>query len=269
MQIGISVGIGQHQSVAGGAFDPSPLFAGGIGGDPFIPNRDWAYTKTGGGVYEKVTTTGDLVARVTGMVNGINADQDVEASRPAYGESGGLSWLQHDGSDDFLVTPSINLTGTDKVAVFCGVRKSSDAAVGALAEFGTNWGVTGNAFAVFAPGTAGATYGVRSKGAGGVGAIINTGDAYAAPTSNVLSGIFNITTDVGLLRINGAQVGSSSDDQGTGNYGNYPLYVGRRAGTTLPFNGRIYGLMVLGKTPSAAEIAATEAWLSRLSGVTL
>ena len=49
-------------------------------------------------------------------------------------------------------------------------------------------------------------------------------------------------------------------DQGTGTYGNYPLYIGRRGGTTMPFNGRIYQLIVRGAASNAGQIAAGEAW---------
>ena len=55
-------------------------------------------------------------------------------------------------------------------------------------------------------------------------------------------------------------------DLGTGNYGNYPMYIGARAGTSLWFNGRLYGLVVAGKAASVSEIASTEAWLNQKTG---
>ena len=69
-----------------------------------------------------------------------------------------------------------------------------------------------------------------------------------------------------MLRINGSQASSSSGDQGSGNYGNYALYIGASAGTSLFFNGRLYGLVVAGKQASASEIASTEAWLNQKTG---
>ena len=73
-----------------GGFFPASLFAGGSIGDAFIPEREFTYTKSGGGVYERVTTTGDEVARLTGMVNGNHATQATYAKRPIYTEGGGL-----------------------------------------------------------------------------------------------------------------------------------------------------------------------------------
>jgi hypothetical protein len=72
------------------------------------------------------------------------------------------------------------------------------------------------------------------------------------------------------LRENGIQTGSDSLDQGTGNYGNYPLYIGSRAGTSLRFNGHIYSLIVRGKLTEGNTLTATEKYVaSKTAGVTL
>ena len=57
-----------------------------------------------------------------------------------------------------------------------------------------------------------------------------------------------------------------STDQGISNYGNYPLFIGRRNNATLPFEGRIYQLIVCGKTLSASELSATEAYVNARTG---
>ncbi|MOA35492.1 hypothetical protein D3C78_1569450 [compost metagenome] len=54
---------------------------------------------------------------------------------------------------------------------------------------------------------------------------------------------------------------------GAGNYGNYVMYFGRRAGTSLPFNGHEYSPVCVGRLTTAAEIAATEEMLGRQVGV--
>jgi hypothetical protein len=64
------------------------------------------------------------------------------------------------------------------------------------------------------------------------------------------------------LRVNGSA--SSTADQGTGNYLTYPLYIGRRGGTSLPFSGHIYGLVVrFGANLDASTITQTETWVGR------
>jgi hypothetical protein len=51
-----------------------------------------------------------------------------------------------------------------------------------------------------------------------------------------------------------------------GNFGNYPLYIGRRNNASLPLNGRIYQMIVCGKTLSASELASTEAFVNTKTG---
>ena len=71
------------------------------------------------------------------------------------------------------------------------------------------------------------------------------------------------------MRIGGNNIVSSSTDQGTGNYGNYPLYIGARAGTSLFFNGRLYQLVIRGATTSDLLIASTEAFVANKTGTKL
>jgi len=49
----------------------------------------------------------------------------------------------------------------------------------------------------------------------------------------------------------------------------YPLYLGARAGTSLRFNGWIFGLIVINRQLSAGELAAAEAWMAARTGVSL
>jgi hypothetical protein len=107
---------------------------------------------------------------------------------------------------------------------------------------------------------------------GTLNSLTETG-TYTAPISNVASCTFNIAESTTALetlpRINGAIPGSitrTGASAGTGNFGNYPLYIGRRGGTTLPFNGRIYSFLVLGRTATATEITNTETWISNEMG---
>ena len=178
-------------------------------------------------------------------------DYDADPAKfPAY--------LRFDGVDDALQTGNIDFTGTDKMTVWAGVTKLSDAATGMLAELST--GLVGS-FYVAAPQGAAATYNVR---AGGTTLIAATSPAnYAAPITSVLTGIDNISGDSVILRINGSQVAATALDQGTGNYGNYPLYIGARAGTSLFFNGRLYQLIVRGAQSSLSQIEAAELYIRR------
>lgn len=93
---------------------------------------------------------------------------------------------------------------------------------------------------------------------------------YARPSLNVLTGLGDISGDSAILRVDGSAVATSTADQGTGNYGNYPLNIGARdSGASLPFDGHLYGLIVRGASSDATEISNTETYLANRSGVTL
>lgn len=69
------------------------------------------------------------------------------------------------------------------------------------------------------------------------------------------------------MRLNGTQATTSSSNQGTGNYSaSQVLYIGRRAGASLPYNGYLYGLAIGGKLCGAAEINMIERWLNQQMG---
>jgi hypothetical protein len=151
-----------------------------------------------------------------------------------------VGYLSFDGIGDSMVTPTIT-PGTDKVQVFAGVRKLSDAARRVIAELSASIASNDGAFALMAPNAASATFAFESKGTSLTDAV-DTG--IAAPATRVLTGLGDIVDDTTTLRINGTQEDQDTGDQGTGNYLAYPLYIGARAGTSLFFNGHLYSLIV-------------------------
>jgi hypothetical protein len=203
--------------------------------------------------------------RVTNDGVGIPAYQRVAAATD-YDTSGFPLYLRFDGTDDSLATASIDFSATDKMSVFAGVRKLSDAAAGVVTELSSNINSNNGAF-IFAPGSyttaTGSLYHASSKGT--VIAPLNSTTTFASPITNVISALFDIAGDKNTIRINGLQNAQSTDDQGTGNYGNYLLYIGRRGGSTLPYNGRLYSLIVRGAQSTDAQIASTETWVNNVT----
>jgi hypothetical protein len=158
------------------------------------------------------------------------------------------------------------LRPADKMTVFAGVWKLSDAALSMIVELSADAGGNNGAFRLLAPGSAGYEY--RQRGTlNAAGASITPG--FAAPITNTLTGIGDISNDVTTLRVNGTQVGTSSADQGTGNFGNYPLFVGGRAGTSLFFSGHLYSLIVRGAQSNTGQISSTETWVAGKTGVVI
>jgi hypothetical protein len=190
---------------------------------------------------------------------GLPAYQRVNTSTD-YDTAGFPMYLRFDGVDDGMVTNSINFTSTDKMTVWAGVRKLSDAAIGMVAELSTNGFASNGAFYMSAPnGTNNSFCAWISRGSVGV---IAQAATPPAPFNCVFTGQSAISSDFAEIRLNGSMLANSASDQGTGNYGNYPLYIGRRGGAILPFNGRLHSLIVRGAQSTAEQIAATETYVN-------
>ena len=179
--------------------------------------------------------------------------------------------LYFDGIDDFLVTNNIDFTATDKVTVFTGIRKLSDTATAVVAELGADTITVNGTFGLFAPAGTGVTkFQFLSRGATGTNYAQALNAIYNAPISAVVRGIGSIADQKSELHVNGGLAGKSpSGLVGAGNYNNYPLYIGRRGGVSLPFNGSIYGLIGVGRLTSETEVLAIEQILAKRTGVTL
>ena len=174
-------------------------------------------------------------------------DYDADPAKfPAY--------LRFDGVDDALQTGNIDFTSTDKMTVWAGVTKLSDANLAVITELSD--GAVDGAISLQAPfGSASPSFLYLSRGSTSRWASTS---AYPSPSTVVLTGVSDIYGDVVSLRVNATVVATTTTDQGSGNYGNYPLYIGARQVSASYFNGRLYGLIVRGAQSSLSQIEATE-----------
>ncbi|MER3356368.1 MAG: hypothetical protein RLQ73_20730, partial [Hoeflea sp. D1-CHI-28] len=92
------------------------------------------YPRSGSGPTQQAGDYVEASAFSVRELPGVHAYQsDNDDYRPTLEQDGNGNWyLAFDGVDDYLVTPSIT-PGTDKVQVFAGVRKASDAAAAMVA----------------------------------------------------------------------------------------------------------------------------------------
>lgn len=196
--------------------------------------------------------------------DGLNLPPYQRVTSPTdYDTAGFPPYLLFDGVDDFLATSTIDFTNTDKVSVSAGVRKLSDATTGVVAELSSSGFDNSNTFGLFAPLNAStANTGFRSRGTSISISASYTNALVAAPVTVVMTGVGDIANDVSVLRNNQVQVAQNTTDQGTGQYGNYPLYIGRRGIATLPFKGRLYQLLVRGALSSSAELNIAERFIN-------
>jgi len=206
-------------------------------------------------------------------LKGNHAYQSVSASRPILQRNAttGAYYLAFDGIDDFLRTNAINFTATNKVSLVAGIRKLSDSTDSVVVETGTNYFTPTGGFALFSSNSFGLFVGF---GVSGVNTFyIKLQPGYSAPRSLVTSLRLDLSaidrpTQV-KFNIDGARKDIAEGTAATGTFANTPIFIGRRGGTALPFNGHIYGLIGVGKLTTDSETAAIEKELAKRTGVTL
>lgn len=182
-----------------------------------------------------------------------------------------LYYVNFDGTDDGMLTNTIT-PGIDKAQVFSGVRKFSDVA-GLIAGLGPSANTTAGSFEVLSTGwnTFASRYGAAINITGLSRS--DTNPNFAPPRTDVLAWQFDgagaTTADELKLRVNAISQSLTNADpvQGAGNFLAYPLYLGRRGGTTIPFNGNMYSMIIrFGANLTADQIAATETWVNGKTG---
>jgi len=225
------------------------------------------------GSHSITPTAGSLTLTVSGTVTDADLRVTNDAlNQPAYQRVGAASdydtngflpYLAFDGNDDSMSTSAIDFSGTDKMTVFAGVRKLSDANVAILTELSADQNTNAGSFYMTAPDSTGASGDFAFKSRGGsnyVGAAISA--VILAPSTRVVTGVGDIPGDLDTIRTNGTAV-SISAEHGIGNFGNYPLFIGARNNASLFFNGRIYSLTVVGRAVNSGELAAMEAYVNQ------
>lgn len=258
---GVSQAVNTYQPVPGDALEYLLTVGATAGSSTIRLGAGCAGNATG------VVTLSQPDMRPTNIGANVPAYQRI-ADQYTYDTVGFPRYLRFDGVDDGMSTPAnLNLSATDKVTVFAGARKLSDAARGMAVEFGVFTTNPNGTFQVNAPDNNFTllTYSFASQGTA-FSNQTNLG-GYAAPITNVVTGIGDIGADIATLRVNGgAQVQTNSTDQGTGNYSAYPLYIGSRNNSSLWFNGYLYSAIVVGSSLTAAQISSTESWINGKEG---
>jgi hypothetical protein len=178
-----------------------------------------------------------------------------------YLEFNGLSWSMSTNSIDFSAVP------TDKMTVWAGVRKQA-AGLGMIAELSTAVASNNGSFYIAADNGTN-DYGVSLRG---TAQVTYQPATYAAPITNVISAAFDIgaaaIADENKPRVNGVleQDNPTGADAGTGNFGNYPLFIGARNNASLFFQGWLTSLIVRGAQSTQSQIEATESWVNGKTG---
>ena len=246
------------------------LFSNGEQGFFYDPNDLTTMFQDAAGTIP-VTAAGQPVGLVKDKSGRNNhAYQTTSAARPILRKNAttGAYYLAFDGVDDFLQTNNIDFTSTDEISIFSGVTKLRDSTSAILVELSATTLNFNGSFHIDAPsGQPLNNYGSASRGT--TRQVARAGANYAAPSSVVINLKAKISSDMLRLSVNGILAAASDADQGAGNYGNYPLYIGNRGYTSQPFTGHIYGLIGIGKLTTDSETTTMEKELAKRVGVTL
>lgn len=251
--------------VGTGAFNPYSLFIGSNGVLLDVSRLDTLRQDAAGSVH--VTAAGQPVGLVLDLsMHGSNASQAVSARQPTYRiDAGGRPYLEFDGVDDWLTTPSIPLAAGART-IITALRKRSDAVAGAVVETRPTWTSTGGGIAQFAPSTSGpAIYGSRLN-TNLEQTFVNTPASFAAPHTAVMSSV--MVPGSHIVRINGQQVASYAP-AGTIPTLTAALSVGSRDGSSFFAAVNLYGAIVIDRGLTGAELAQAEAWAAKKCGVSL
>ena len=258
MEIGIGLGITRFPGwgVIG------QLFASGEQGAWYDPSDMSTLFQDSAGTVP-VTAVEHPVGRILDKSGrGNHATQATTTKRPVLKiDAGGCYYLSFDGVDDALQTGNINFTSTDKMTVWAGVTKLSDAANALVYEFSSTESLNVGSFSMWAPINLGAVpLGATAKGATSRSVAATSG--FSGVASGVVAQDISLSAPRNALRVNGATLSTETTALG-GSFGNYPLYIGARAGDDLYFNGRLYSLIVRGAQSSLSQIEATEAYIKQ------
>lgn len=254
------------------SFNIGELFENNEQGVWFDPNDLTTLFQDQAGI-TPVTAVGQVVGLMLDKSGkGNHARQFVESFKPTLHQNTttGAYYLLFDGVDDCLFTSSINLTTTDRISTFSAIHKTLNDTGGIIAELSAASESNNGTFNITNATAAGLDY-WSSSSKGTATSSINMSVPNPAP--NNLTGVGVITTNMQIstnlheMRVNGS-VRNSSMSQGTGNYSTNPLYLGKRANTSIPFGGDMYGFILTGRLTTSDEVDAIEKILSNKIGVT-
>jgi len=244
-------------------FNPLSLFAAGEKGVWFDPTDISTLFQDAAGTIP-VTAYGQKVGRILDKSgNNNHATQATTALQPTYQiDNEGNPNLTFSGSYTQLATSAIDFTATAQMMVGVGLHVVGSASAAAAIELGADVNSVNGSFLFGAPSST-ADHSLYLRGTSTIAARIDN----VVDGDDIMVGLFDIsqaTKELELIprlnrvQLSGSQITWTGTDAGTGNFGNLPLFIGARSGGTLPFQGKIYQVIVRGALTNASDVTQTE-----------
>lgn len=191
-----------------------------------------------------------------------------DAARPILRASGGLRYLEGDGSDDVLTGALSALRAVAGWTIITGIRNTGSTAASRNIVFITTASANTRAGMFFASGSGVAT--VAGRRAAADSAATAAGAAHAS-TDYVAGGIGDYTNTDAFVRANLVQEGQNTSWLTAGvtdnDAGSVQLFAG--AGPSGFLAGRLYSLLVFPSVLSAANLAVAERWTAQQMGLSI
>lgn len=257
-------------------FTPAKLFLSGEQGY-WLDTSDFTSMFQDSGNTQPVTDVGQTIGSILDKSGRNNHFRQVTAtSRPiTQRDASGYLGSVLDGIDDsWKSTVTLDLSSSDKVTIVAGVTKTSDANTGIIVEHSSNFNTSpanDGGFYLAGPNAAAATN-FTSSSRGTAAAVPGLGSTVInkpSPISGVLTSINDIAGDSTILRFNGSAAAAGVADKGAGNFSNLSHFIGARGGTTLPFTGSIYQIVVINRALTSAELTLIERFVGSKMGISL
>jgi hypothetical protein len=247
----------KFEGAAAAAFTPLSLFAAGEKGVWYDPSDLTSMFQNSNGT--TAVAVGDPVGYIADKSgNGKHAIQATAGARPVLRQDANSKYyLDFDGTDDFLSAASVALTTTDAVSIWGGAKSDDLAGATVITEFSADVSANNGAFFVVTESFTG--YRFRVKGT------VESADRYCSNGTGEPFTFFcnaDISADSFDITLNNVAGDNTASDMGTGNFGTYTLYLGARSGPAIPLNGRVYGLVILNRSPVSTEKADGETWMN-------
>jgi hypothetical protein len=162
-----------------------------------------------------------------------------------------------------LITPSINFTATAQMTACIGIHVTDSSSAGVALELSPDVnGANNGSFLFGAPGSV-TDHSLYLRGTTTIRAAIDN----IVDGDDIFTGLFDISQAtreaeliprLNFVQITGSGITWTGTNAGTGNFGNWPLYIGSRFGLQNPFGGKIYQIIVRGATSTTTQIYQIE-----------
>ena len=201
---------------------------------------------------------------------GNHATQNIAGAKPIYRSVAGQQHLEFDGVQDFLETGPIDFSGTTKLIATVALEKLRSAGREMLIELSPTVATPGTFnidHSQNIPGAFAATISADNPG----GATVNAASAIG---KSVVSASFDTSAADTLSKIkiylNGEEQSTAllgNPDAGSGDLHKHSLYIGSRGGTSLYFQGSIYGMVIRAGGASTVNLERIHKYAGTKSGV--